>query len=324
MGTDDSRGENMAIGKKGVFYTLLAIVFILVLIFFVKIKTESKLTDKIDLTRTRIDTMNNFVDAVEEDVERALYISGFRSMLAFNQYLLKSNGTYLNSTQEAFQEAIFNGTVNGEEDALISGSTFYDWVTNVREKGNNLNIELQMNEPELAVYQTDPWHIKLDLNVTVVAQDVKGMASWYRRSNIISTISIEGFEDPLYIVQTYGRYTNIVNRTIYEGNYTYEVTPGVWNVNNLKDHVTKMYYTENSDAPDFLMRFEGKLTDSPNGIESMINLEKLNSQGIPVYQYSVVDHEYWSETSGRTVSGMQSWFRIDTGHETKYQVESIS
>ncbi len=295
--------------------------FILIFLFFVKTKTETKLEEKIDLTRTRIDTMDQYIDGVEEDIQRALYITGFRSVLALNQYLLKSNGTYINSTQEAFQEAIFNGTVNGTQDALVSGSTIYEWVANVREKGNNLNINLEVRDPELAVYQTDPWHIKLELNATVIAEDIRGLASWNRRPTIISIISVEGFEDPLYIVNTYGRYTNVINRTLYEGNYTYQVSPGVWDVNNLRDHVTKMYYTENTDAPDFLMRFEGKMTGSQNGIESMVNLEKLSSQGIPVYDYSVVDHEYWSSTSGVPIKGMQSWFRIDSGHRTKYQVD---
>jgi len=311
----------MAIGKKGIFYTLLAIVFILILLFFVKIKTETKPGEKIDLTRTRIETINQFVDGVEEDLQRALYISGFRSILAFNQYLLSSNGTFLNSTQDSFQEAILNGTVGGISDVLISGSTFYDWLQNVKEKGTNLNINLELENPELAAYQTDPWHVKLELNVTLSADDTMGIASWNRRSQIITTIDINGFEDPLYIINTYGRYTNTINRTIYEDNYTYQVSPGVWNVDNLRDHVTNMYYTENSDAPDFLMRFEGKLTGSPQGIESMINLERFNSQGIPIYAYSLADHEYWSSTSGVSIRGMQSWFRIDPGHRTKYQID---
>lgn len=323
MGTDDSRGEDMAIGKKGIFYSLLAIIFILLLLFFIKIKSETKPEEKIDLTRTRIETMNQFVDSVEEDMQRALYISGFRSMLAFNQYLMQANGTVLNNVDGAFQEAIFNGTVNGTTNALVSGSTFSDWTSNVKKKGTNLNVNLQLTNPELVAYQTDPWHVTLEMNITIQADDVTNMASWNRRTTILSTIDIEGFEDPLYIINTYGRYTNVVNRTLYEGNYTYQVSPGVWDVTNLRDHVANMHYTENDDAPSFLMRFGGKLTGSPQGIESMINLEKLNSQGIPIYPYSVVDHEYWSSTSGRTVAGMQSWFRIDTGHEAKYQVSTI-
>jgi hypothetical protein len=313
----------MAIGKKGMFYTLLAIVFILVVLLFVRIQTESKVSDRIDLTRTRIETMNEYVDGVEEDMQRALYISGFRSVLVLDQYLTQSNGTYIPDVQQAFRESIFNGTINGTTDTLISGSTFYDWITNVREKGNNLNVQLNITDPELSVYQTDPWNIKLDLNVTIVVDDVKGLASWNRRSNIVSTVSIIGFEDPLYIVNTYGRFTNTINITKYAGNYTYELSPGVWNVDNLRSHVTNMYYIDNVDAPSFLMRFEGRLTDSPYGIESIINLEKFSSQGIPLYPYSVVDHEYWSSTSGRIVNGMQSWFRIDAEHEAKYQTSSI-
>jgi hypothetical protein len=323
VGTYNSRGENMAIGKKGVFYTLLAISFLLIMLFFVRMQTESRVSDKIDLTRTRIETIDQYIDGVEEDMQRALYIGGFRSILVFNQYLARSNGTYIPDVQQAFSESVFYGTINGTTDSLISGSSFYDWVTNVREKGNNLNIQLNITDPELSVYQTDPWNVKFDLNVTIIVDDVKGLASWNRRSNIVSTVNINGFEDPLYIVNTYGRYTNVINTTLYDGNYTYEVSPGVWNVDNLRSHVTNMYYTDNVDAPSFLMRFEGKLTDSPYGIESMINLEKFSTQGIPVYTYSVVDHEYWSSTSGRSVSGMQSWFRIDNEHEAKYQVSSI-
>lgn len=312
----------MAVGKKGVFYTLLSIVFILIFLFFIKVKTEPRLDDRSDLIKVRVDTMNEFLYSVEGDLQRYLYIAGFRSILAFNQQIINSNSSF-SDIQAAFQESVFNGTVNNNPEVLLSDSTFYDWASSIQEKARELNIDLKFNNPELYVYHADPWHINLDLNVSISASDLSGLASWDYRNKVSSTISITGFEDPLYLIHTHGRYINIINKTFYENNYTSEVSPGVWDLTNLKDHLSKGYYSENSDAPDFLMRFEGKLTSSPYGIESLVNLDSLNSKGLPVYPYSVVDHMYWSSSSGRSIPGMQSWFSIDASHEEEYQVSAL-
>lgn len=322
MGAYACGGENLAVGKKGMFYTLLSVILIFIFILFIKSNAQTKLNEKSDLVKVRIDTMNNFMESVEQDLQRYVYIAGFRSILSFNQYLLTANSSF-EDVQLAFQESIFNGTVNNQAELLLTGSSFSDWSSSIQEKANSVNIDLKFNNPEIYVYQTDPWHVKIDMNVTILASDLAGFASWNYRTKVTSTISILGFDDPLYIIKTQGRLVNIINATIYEGNYTHQLSEDDWDVANLRDHVSKMYYTENSDAPDFLMRFEGKLTSSPYGIESMINLDSLSSRGLPIYEYSVIDHKYWSSSSGRHIPSMQSWFSIDSAHEDKYQVNSI-
>jgi len=311
----------MAMNKKGLFFTLTAIMFIIILIFFIEIENKPKLSEKSDVISSRVGTMDSFIKSVEEDTERALYISGFRTLLAMTDSVL-INGEYIDNIDLRFNEAFFNGTIDGQPNILITGSTFDDWASSIGIQANKLNILINFQNPIITVYQETPWSIILNLNATISYADLDGTASWNRDTVIISELNLSNFEDPAYTVNTLGRVGNTIEVTPYEGNYTWN-DGGTWYVANLKDHLKESYYTFNSDAPNYLMRLEGNLSQASSccGIESLVNLEKLTAQGIDVYSFSVVDHEYWTNQSGVQITDMQSWFRLDTPHRAKYEVD---
>lgn len=311
----------MAVNKKGVFFTLTAIMFISILILFIEIEHKPRLSEKIDVVNQRVSTMNSFITSVEEDGERSLYISSFRTFLAMTDYMITHN-EYIDNLTLRFTEAFFDGTIKNEPNAMISGSTFDDWIDSINYHANRVNIITEFDNPVVAIYQEDPWSVNVNLNVTIKYYDLDNVASWNRFTVINSRLNITSFEDPVYIVNTIARVSNPLSITPYEDNYTTKISETEWDVKNLKDHLKNSYYTYNPDAPSYLMRLEGALSqDSPCcGIESLVNLEELDSQGLPVFEYSVVDHEYWSNISGVQIRGMQSWFRLDSAHRTKYQV----
>ena len=133
--------------------------------------------------------------------------------------------------------------------------------------------------------------------------------SWYNRpGNTINTyISVTNFEDPIYSISTNGLITNSINKTPYEVPIA---------IGNLPDHVENSYYIAHSDAPSFLNRLEGNLSDDANGIESLVYLPRLPSPEIK----SCVDYIYFSTDNPATsgVSGMPSWFKLDTPHLSVY------
>ena len=82
------------------------------------------------------------------------------------------------------------------------------------------------------------------------------------------------------------------------------------------------------------MRLEGDLNASPQGIESLINLQELIDVGEDIEERSVVDHVYWSNKSVTSydISNMPTWIKMDSQnnadenmtHLELYEVEGLA
>jgi hypothetical protein len=155
--------------------------------------------------------------------------------------------------------------------------------------------------------------------------DITNIASWDRQIPIETKVSIIEFEDPIYIVYSLGRTTNVINKTPFDGNFTFKDTK--WNVSNLLAHVDLLFYTTNTDAPSFLMRLENDLGPSPYGIESLVDLVRLNKQGLEINdESSIVDYYYWDESDNGDyrINFTPSWFKLDAGHLSRYNVTRLN
>jgi hypothetical protein len=208
----------------------------------------------------------------------------------------------------------------------MRSSTFLDWVNKIESESTKFNINTNITVNDIDVYQNNPWYVTVDANVSMLVSDFGNIASWNFTKIIGTSVEVVGFEDPLYLMNTFGRMTNVINKTTFEGNYTY-FSGGYWNVDNLINHVENSLYTENTDAPSFIMRFENNLSSSPYGIESCVNLLKMNEQNLEVDTYrSIVDHDYWAGTHNGDykINNTPSWFRFDSDHISKYNLTGLA
>lgn len=320
MGPDNSRGKNMALRKKSMFFTIIAITLISLIIFSFTTYTSYKLRDKVMVTEIRIYSMNSFIDDVEKDIERGLYISGFRALMSMEQYIT-NNGIFLYDINSCFKEAFLNGSINNSQMGLMNESTFINWTQRIKEQAIKLDMILDFDIHDVTIYQKNPWAANIDINVTLNAEDVKKTASWQRPLYITTNISIQEFEDPLYVINSYGRVTNIIIKT----NITDFIGPNN-DTTNLKIHVNNSYYIESSTAPSFLMRLEGNLSSSIYGIESLVNLEEFQAQEVPIKSRSVVDYIYFGDqsTTNYHIKNMPSWFKLDEEHLATYECEDLT
>jgi hypothetical protein len=293
--------------KKGMFFTFTVIA--LLSLIMASYGAYSYVQDRAAINN-RIDTMNDFVFSVEEDLPRKMYITGFRIIFLLEKGISES-GEYVTDFNSTFEEAFFNGTIDGESKTLLEKVLFQDIEDSFNERGAKINVNVSLLEPEIFVSQDDPWNVKFSLKTNLVIEDLNRLASWNRTATIDAFIPIDNFEDPLYIVSTNGMIAKRINRTIYSD---------FSNVANLLDHVSNSYYTNSTMAPSFLDRFKGINAPNENGIESLVNLEELSMQGVPVIDKSVVDYIYFSNDNPATstVSGMPSWFKIDGPHISVY------
>ncbi len=296
----------MVMKKKAVFFTFIAILLLAILLLSFSIFSTYRLRARSLVIETRVITMDSFIKDLEKDINRGLFISSHRSILTLVQYVT-STGNFLDNSTEQFYEVIFNGTVNGEEQGLIQNTTFPDWMEKMQVQGRQIDLIINFSLQRLEIGMLDPWHVGIDTEIQILIEDMLGVAQWNTSRNVTASVSIMGFEDPIYAVKTDAKVFNVINETPFEDFVVNNDTA------NLQLHANNSYYVAQSTAPDFLMRLEGNFNASPQGIESMINLQKLDDQGIELQARSAVDHIYWSNKAVASyyIDGMPSWFMMD-------------
>ncbi|PIN93482.1 hypothetical protein COU54_02820 [Candidatus Pacearchaeota archaeon CG10_big_fil_rev_8_21_14_0_10_31_24] len=263
--------------------------------------------EKRSLVNTRVQTMDDFLKALEINLERELYTSGFRIIFLAEDEIV-STGGYIENFSSFFNEAFENGTVNGEPKDIMIGATKSDLIDSMNEKASKINANVFLSDVSTSYSQVDPWNVQFVFSFNLSLEDNSNLARWERFQEITTLVGVEGFEDPIYIVNTNALVSRKINRTIYEGNYVVDS-----DISNFYSHVFSGYYAESVNSPSFLNRLEGNLSQDDNGIESFVNLAELDSQGLPISDKTTTDHIYFSgqNPTHYGVTGMPSWFGVD-------------
>ena len=293
------------------FFTVI-VIFIITL-FFMSYTIYDYVVDRSSVNK-RVETLNNFVFSIEQDVPRYLYIAGFRTVFLIHEEIV-ATGSYIGSVEDSFDELFYNGSLNGVEKDLMSGATFDYMVDSFGQFADKVNANISFGVPDVLIDQVDPWNIRVRLNLSMRVYDEGGLVSWNKSMVVDSLVPIEDFEDPMYLIET-GLVTNTIVRSPYE-----VFVDGV-DVSNLSSHVENSYYVASDSAPSFLDRLEGRNVANENGIESFVYLPGLTAQGVSTSDKSCVDYIYFSENNPvhYSVAGMPAWFGIDDedGHVARY------
>lgn len=278
-----------------------------------------KLMDKMDVIETRVETVNFFIKDVEKDIKKGVFITSFRTLLSFSQFIA-TNGSYLDSVNLRFKESFLNGTVYQQVLSLMQDSTFTDWANKIAVQADKIGISFNFTIRDVRLSQTDPWYVDVGLNITLEIRDKRNTSYWVQDKYLTTKISILEFEDPLYTINSKGRVPN----TIIKSNITDFVVGG--DVTKLMVHTNNSYYIAHNDSPSFLMRFEGNISNSTYGIESLVNLDKFQQQGLLLKDRSIVDSVYFSTqfTSNYRINATPDWFKIDQSHLLTYQVNNLT
>jgi len=306
--------------KKGFLFTAGAIMLLSLLLLSYGVYDLSKQDE--EAVKKRVKTLDNFVFSLEKDLPRQVYASGFRIIFLLEKKIVDT-GNYTDDIHKRFKEAFYNGTINNEPQIIMTGVTYQDIIDSINEKAEKINAKANFTNSSFIVNHETPWEVKVTLKGNLIIEDVGGLAKWNRTEEIEAYISIDTFEDPVYIVSTNGLITNRFNQTPYEN-----FTEGN-DVSNLENHLENSYYKNNSNAPNFLQRLEGNFSASPNGngIESLVYLPELSNAGVSVESKSCVDYIYFSSNnpSSNQVNGMPTWFKLDNqdNHHEIYNVTGL-
>ena len=277
------------------------------------------ITKKDDAIKKRIETLNDFVFSIEEDLSRQVYASGYRIIFIFQKNIIDT-GDYIDDVDSRFEEAFYNGTLYDENQSLMEGVIFSDIKEALEKNGEKINAEVNFTNSSVSISHKKPWEVKVTLKGRLIIKDKANLASWNRTQEVNAYIPIDTFEDPVYIVSTNGFITNRFIKTPYNN-----FVQGS-DVSNLSNHLENSYYTENDNSPTFLDRLEGNLSaESEEGIESLVYLPELSNAGISVKSKSCVDYIYFSDENPEAykISGMQDWFKIDN-QSNRHEVYNVS
>lgn len=298
--------------KRGIFFTMAAMIIMAVLLISFSIDVEYKQAEQMDAIGTRLETTNYFINDVEDDLQRGLYILSYRALLSLEQYVA-TNGTFLNDTESDFRSMVINGTVGNISVDLMVNMTFVDWLNKIKTQAGSIGIIINITIEDVSIKQRDPWNVEVNLTTKMMVADSSNTALWYIDKQIITKVRIEDLEDPVYTVNSLGKIANVIKKS----NYT-----DFSDIDNLKIHLNNSYYIESNSAPSFLMRLEGNLSNSSFGIESLVNLEEFSRQGLQTYSKSSVDYIYFGNRSVNScivnetyVDGAFQWFRLDSDAE---------
>lgn len=314
------------INKKAFAYLLIASILIAIILIVFLTMQKYKYQDKQNIDTIRIKTLNDFVKGFTADVERATYISAYRSLLALEDNIA-TKGEFFTNTEEQFRETFFNGTINGTTSQIVNGTSFKDYLSKVNQIANTMNINITANIQTVYLEQTDPWNIKVIVESNFIIEDKTKLASWNLTKNITTTLPIENLRDPLYSTYT----SNRVPNTIIKNPYTEIVNQTNNDTTNLEQLINNSYYIESTNAPTFLMRFENNNSPHQYGIESIVNIEELSDQDIEVYADRVkTDYIYFNDlTESQKICNVQD---IPTKYELilpenrkeMYQIENLA
>ena len=194
--------------KRGIFFT--TIVIIMLALFYLSMSFYPKAEERKNV-RERIITMNNFVFSLEKDMSRQVYISGHRAILSIESYIL-DQGAYIPDAESAINEALINGTIYSENMSLLEGYKLDEWKKRVSELGDKLNLDVNYTILNVTIEQDNPWDVKISTLINISIEDKGKLASWKKLTTIVSRIKIEGFEDPIYLINSNGLVTNVIKK----------------------------------------------------------------------------------------------------------------
>ena len=318
-------------GKKGIFLTFIAISLIAAFIL-VFLPSNISLKKDIPAVKTRVTTINAYVTDLEDVyLEKSLQASSTKTITALIKYM-QSQNQFLADFDGSFREVLLKGTISGQpidnfiEPNIMAGNTYPDWLGKMKTTADaafNINTNFNnINVNDIKVYQTSPWILTVDATVSFTVSSET--ASWSKTVSVRSEIDIQDFNDPYYLVNTAGAYTNRIKKS--------SVSFDEWDIGKAKEHIRQGTYVhfEGSKAPNFIMRFTNTIAQSSCcGIESLVNP---NKPGITNKDVSYADYKYWSSTPAcpnsdlYTIDGISNGefpnFKLDLDHVVKYNLRS--
>jgi hypothetical protein len=196
---------------------LFLIPFLALIIFYSQSQTSN-----IDIN-IRASELEYFSKSVEKDLARFLEIHGKRALISAVSKIVV-NGTGLDNAQLRLNEIIENGTLYGEPAPLLDTSNLQTWKLTISDIASNLGFNVQYKSVEMNITQNDSFNILFKIKIYINISDITNGMGVLKNVTTSALVSIEGIEDPLYPLNTYGRVVRFIKISNVSKNTTSLVT----------------------------------------------------------------------------------------------------
>ncbi len=175
---------------------------------------------------TRINAINSHYDSVIRDLGKTIEGSTQRALLACVNNISQSNPPLplQKDANITVKELIINGTLDGEKIFMMENSTVPYWIQKIAYvstlRGFDVDINTGKINETLVVKPYSSFYLLVEAYISINITDMQGVSALNRTTRISKTVSIEGLEDPLYVLYFHDLSKNYVWESPYIGNYT--------------------------------------------------------------------------------------------------------
>lgn len=285
--------------KKGIFFTFIAITMMAIFILVYTPQADISIQKDKQAVRSRIYSVDSYINDLENEyLDVVLRATTQKAMVSLISYI-NTTGNYLIDLDGAFYSVMMNGTIQHPQGSsnyvlidsvtgrqIMHNNTLLNWSSRISSAAKDtLNVETYIVIRNVTISQKKPWDIESGIlvNITVISD----VAVWrIENLTLVASTSIEGLQDPYYIVNTQGRYATRIKKSSMIFNQ--------WNISHVREHVrngTYIHWTD-SHAPSFLMKFTNATTNSSCcGIESIVDPNKIAPSDLAD---SYLDYMLWN------------------------------
>lgn len=305
---------------KGIFYSTISVLLVLPLVMLAFVNTSFYQSEsELETTKMAADKLASFTESVNNDLSRAVEIMAKRSITAAIVHV-ETTGQPLNDSGDALSELMENGTINGN--GSLTDFTVTSWSDILRQKGEGFGFNTSIVILNVSFFSINSYNVGVFIAVRVNVTNPAASMEFHKTYTATIPISIEGFNDPLYALNTNG----ILKRNIMAP------TGPVSGSGNFDNAVENGFYMASQNGAGLLDRLEGRthgsgkynISTSMSGLESVVFLPSLQANGITIKpDETTIDYLYFDPASysGSQVNqSVYSWLKIDSAHASIYNL----
>jgi hypothetical protein len=262
----------VVLGKKGVFFTISAILFLVALSYFFKLENTSVI---IDTTTSTVVSTNAYRERLE-----TVYFPLLLKQYSFSTLVALSNDAYTRPTYlvlpNDFQTAIVNGTYRAY--TLSNFTTLSHVLNNLSNESTAIGYNLSIYIENITVYQSGAFQAYYVANISFNLSSRDGSVRFKRNIVAQDSFSLNGVPDLFYNRNTpvAGDYRSV---NVYR--------PRSWNNSVVALFVQNRSYVPSNDSPSIFGRLQGINAPNPYGVETF-----LPSTFSPGQNYTSIDWQY--------------------------------
>lgn len=194
---------------KGLFYSIMIALFIVPFLAMIMFYSQTEAIQNIDIN-IRSEELQYFSDSIEKDLIRFLQINGKRALISASSEVV-TNGIGLRDASANLTEMLEYGTLDGNPAPLVDEKNFMTWKENISNIAANSGFNILFINNTTMVTQNDSFSVLFSFSIYVnISDEIAGMFI-LKNISVDVPVSLEGIEDPIYQLKTYGGVSRIIS-----------------------------------------------------------------------------------------------------------------